>query len=99
MLSKEDLRKLKKAGVKRYHNNLETSRNYFYNICTTHTYDEKIKTIKDAQSVGLEVCSGGIFGLGESEIDRIDMAFEIRGLGIKSIPLNVLDYIKGTKDR
>ncbi|WP_195938479.1 biotin synthase BioB [Romboutsia sp. 1001713B170131_170501_G6] len=97
LLSKEDLRKLKKAGVKRYHNNLETSRNYFDNICTTHTYDEKIKTIKDAQSVGLEVCSGGIFGLGESEIDRIDMAFEIRDLGIKSIPLNALDYIKGTK--
>lgn len=97
LLSKEDLRKLKEAGVKRYHNNLETSRNYFDNICTTHTYDEKIQTIKDAQSVGLEVCSGGIFGLGESEIDRIDMAFEIRDLGIKSIPLNVLDYIKGTK--
>lgn len=97
LLSKEDLRKLKEAGVKRYHNNLETSRNYFDNICTTHTYDEKIKTIKDAQNVGLEVCSGGIFGLGESEIDRIDMAFEIRNLGIKSIPLNVLDYIKGTK--
>lgn len=97
LLSKEDLRKLKEAGVKRYHNNLETSRNYFDNICTTHTYDEKIKTIKDAQSVGLEVCSGGIFGLGESEIDRIDMAFEIRDLGIKSIPLNALDYIKGTK--
>lgn len=97
LLSKEDLRKLKEAGVKRYHNNLETSRNYFDNICTTHTYDEKIKTIKDAQSVGLEVCSGGIFGLGESEIDRIDMAFEIRDLGVKSIPLNALDYIKGTK--
>ena len=97
LLSKEDLRKLKEAGVKRYHNNLETSRNYFDNICTTHTYDEKIQTIKDAQSVGLEVCSGGIFGLGESEIDRIDMAFEIRNLGIKSIPLNALDYIKGTK--
>lgn len=97
LLSKDDLRKLKEAGVKRYHNNLETSRNYFDNICTTHTYDEKIQTIKDAQSVGLEVCSGGIFGLGESEIDRIDMAFEIRNLGIKSIPLNALDYIKGTK--
>ncbi|MCB5942864.1 biotin synthase BioB, partial [bacterium 210820-DFI.6.52] len=81
--------KLKKSGVKRYHNNLETSRRYFEKICTTHTYDEKINTIKDAQRVGLEVCSGGIFGLGESELDRIEMAFELRRLNIKSIPLNV----------
>lgn len=96
LLDKEDFIKLKKSGVERYHNNLETSRKYFEKICTTHTYDEKIKTIKAAQSIGLEVCSGGIFGLGESMIDRIDMAFELRELNIKSIPLNVLNYIEGT---
>lgn len=96
LLGEESLRKLAKAGVKRYHNNLETSRNYFDKICTTHTYDEKIETIKAAQKSGLIVCSGGIMGLGESEEDRIDMAFELRDLNIKSIPLNMLNYIEGT---
>lgn len=96
LLNEEDLISLKKAGVKRYHNNLETSRNYFSKICSTHTYDDKIKTIKEAQNSGLEVCSGGIMGLGESEEDRIDMAFELRNLNIKSIPLNVLNSIEGT---
>lgn len=96
LLDEDDMKKLKIAGVERYHNNLETSRKYFENICTTHTYDEKIKTIKAAQNAGIEVCSGGIFGLGETEEDRIDMAIELRDLGIKSIPLNVLNYIEGT---
>lgn len=96
LLDEEDLINLKEVGVERYHNNLETSRNYFSEICTTHTYDDKIETIKAAQKAGLEVCSGGIMGLGETEEDRIDMAFELRELGIKSIPLNVLNYIEGT---
>ncbi|MDU7905476.1 MAG: biotin synthase BioB, partial [Peptostreptococcaceae bacterium] len=96
LLSENELKKLKKSGVKRYHNNLETSRNFFNKICTTHTYDEKIETIKAAQRAGLEVCSGGILGLGETFIDRIDMAFELRDLNIKSIPINVLNYIEGT---
>ena len=96
LLGEKSLMKLAKAGVKRYHNNLETSRNYFDKICTTHTYDEKIETIKAAQKAGLIVCSGGIMGLGESEEDRIDMAFELRELNIKSIPLNVLNYVEGT---
>lgn len=97
LLDEEDMNKLKEYGVERYHNNLETSRKYFEKICSTHTYDEKIQTIKAAQRVGLAVCSGGIFGLGESEEDRIDMAFELRNLNIKSIPLNILNYINGTK--
>ncbi|MGL5642330.1 MAG: biotin synthase BioB, partial [Paraclostridium sp.] len=96
LLDKDELKQLKLSGVERYHNNLETSRNFFNKICTTHTYEDKIKTIKAAQNVGLEVCSGGIIGLGESEIDRIDMAFELRDLNIKSIPINVLNYIEGT---
>lgn len=96
LLCYEDFIKLKKAGVSRYHNNLETSRNFFHNICTTHSYEEKIETIKAAQKAGLEVCSGGILGLGESMEDRIDMALEIRSLGIKSIPVNILNPIKGT---
>ena len=95
LLSYDDFVKLKEAGVTRYHNNLETSRNFFPNICTTHSYDEKISTIKAAQKAGLEVCSGGILGLGETIEDRIDMALEIRNLGIKSIPVNILNPIKG----
>ncbi|MGN1422618.1 MAG: biotin synthase BioB [Oscillospiraceae bacterium] len=96
LLCYEDFLKLKAAGVTRYHNNLETSRRYFPSICTTHTYDEKLAAIRAAQRAGLEVCSGGIMGLGEAWEDRVDMALELRGLGIRSVPLNVLNPIKGT---
>ena len=96
LLTYEEFKRLKESGVTRYHNNLETSRNYFDKICTTHTYDEKIEAIKNAHKAGLKVCSGGIFGLGESIEDRIDMAFEITSLGVKSIPVNILNPIKGT---
>lgn len=96
LLSYEDLKKLKDCGVTRYHNNLETSRNYFSKICTTHTYDEKIATIKAAMKAGLEVCSGGIIGMGESMEDRIDMAFTLRELKVNSIPVNILNPVKGT---
>lgn len=96
LLSYEQFVKLKAAGVTRYHNNLETSRHFFNTVCTTHTFEEKIKTIKAAQCAGLVVCSGGIMGLGETMEDRIDMALELRGLGIKSIPINILNPIKGT---
>lgn len=97
LLGEEDFKKIKKAGVSRIHCNLETSRNYFPEICTTHTYDEKIETIKAAVRAGLDVCSGGIIGLGESMEDRVDMALTLRRLGIKSIPLNFLTPIKGTE--
>lgn len=96
LLSKEQMMKLKQAGVSRYHNNLETSRSFFPQICTTHTYDEKIETIKNAQAAGLEVCSGGIIGMGESPEDRVDMLLEIRALGVTCIPLNVLNPVQGT---
>ena len=87
---------MKAAGVTRYHNNLETSRRNFPNICTTHTYDDKIQTIKWAMEAGLEVCSGGIMGLGETWEDRIDMYMDIASLGIKSVPVNFLTPIPGT---
>lgn len=96
LLGEEALLKLKEAGVLRYHNNLETSRSFFPKICGTHTYDEKVETIKAAKSVGLEVCSGGILGLGESALDRIDLAFELKELDVDSIPLNMLNPIPGT---
>lgn len=96
LLSYEQFKRLKDAGLKRVHNNLETSRNNFKNVCTTHTYDDKIESIKNAQKAGLEVCSGGIMGLGETMEDRIDMVLDIRSLGVRSIPVNMLNAIKGT---
>lgn len=96
LLSKEDFNRLKEAGVSRYHANIETSRKHFPNICTTHTYDDKIEVIKRADEAGLSVCSGGIIGMGESWEDRIDMAFDLYDLNICSIPLNVLQPIPGT---
>ena len=96
ILTAEQLQRLQAAGVNRYHHNLETSRRFFPHICTTHTFDDRIKTIKLAQAAGLEVCSGGIIGMGETWQDRIDLAFELAALNIKSIPINVLNPIKGT---
>ena len=96
LLTFEQLKKLKTSGVSRYHNNLETSRRYFPEVCTTHSYEDKIRTIKDAVKAGLDVCSGGIMGLGESVEDRIDMAMDLRDLGIRSVPINLLTPIKGT---
>ncbi len=96
LLKGEALKQLKEAGVSRVHNNLESSRSYFKEVCTTHSYDEKIETIKAAKAAGLNVCSGGIMGLGETMEDRIDMVMEIRDLGIRSIPVNMLNPIPGT---
>ncbi|XCP85637.1 biotin synthase BioB [Roseburia hominis] len=96
LLTEDELIRLKEAGVTRYHANLETSRRNFPNICTTHTYDDKIACIRAAKRAGLEVCSGGILGLGETMQDRIDMAFDLADLKVDSIPLNVLVAIPGT---
>lgn len=96
LLTREHFVALKKAGVTRIHNNLETSERYFANVCTTHSFQDKVQAIKNAQSAGLEVCSGGIFGLGESVEDRIDMALALRVLAVDSIPLNMLNPIPGT---
>ena len=87
---------LKEAGVTRFHANLETSRRYFPHICTTHTYQDKVDNIRRAQAAGLDVCSGGILGMGETWEDRIDMALDLAALGIGSIPLNILRPIPGT---
>ena len=96
LLNEQQFRKLKEAGVTRVHNNLETSRRNFQNICTTHKFDDKIQAIRAAQAAGLAVCSGGIMGLGETAEDRIDMALTLRELGVLSIPVNMLNPIPGT---
>lgn len=96
LLNKEQFVKLKEAGVSRVHNNLETSEEFFSSICTTHKYEDKINSIMAAREAGLDVCSGGIFGLGETKFDRISMAFKAKELGVKSIPMNMLNPIPGT---
>lgn len=96
LLTDENFKKLKDAGLERVHNNLETSKNFFSSVCTTHTFDDKINALKVALQSGLSVCSGGIIGLGESMQDRIDLAFSLKELGIKSVPLNILSPVKGT---
>ena len=87
---------MKEAGVERCHANLETSRRYFPQMCTTHTYEDKVTNIQRARAAGLEVCSGGILGMGESWEDRLDLAVSLAELEISSIPLNLLRPIPGT---
>lgn len=96
IISYEKLLKLKEVGIVKFHHNLETSREYFPKICSTHTYEDRINTIKNAKKAGLDVCSGGIIGMGETMIDRINMALELQHLNIKSIPVNILTPLKGT---
>lgn len=96
LLDEEAFRKIKEAGASRVHCNLESSARYFPQVCTTHTYEEKIETLKAARRAGLSVCSGGILGLGETMEDRIDMVLAARELGVKSIPVNLLNPIPGT---
>lgn len=96
ILPRERLRRLRSVGVTSYHHNIETSERFFPEICTTHTYEDRIRTIKIAQEEGLCVCSGGIIGMGETWDDRIDMACAIADLGITSIPINSLMAIPGT---
>ena len=95
-LNEEQLHRLHEAGVTSYHHNIETSRRNFPNICTTHTYNQKIETLKKVKAEGMCACSGGIIGMGETWEDRLDMAISLAELGIDSIPINALMPIKGT---
>lgn len=96
LLTQENFEELKASGLRRYHHNLEVSKNYYPNMCSTHSYEERLETINNAKKAGLELCVGGIFGLGESTQDRIDLLYEIKGCGPDSVPLNFLVPIKGT---
>ena len=96
ILTPDHVKALKSAGITRYHHNLETSKSFFDQICTTHTYDERVETIKNVKAEGLEVCSGGIIGLGESWAQRLELAFALKELDVGSVPINVLNPVKGT---
>ncbi len=92
----EAARELAEVGVSRYNHNLQTSRSHFNNIITSHTYEERLQTVRTVKEAGMEACCGGIIGMGESWEQRVEFAFELRELGIESIPLNFLDAIPGT---
>lgn len=96
LLKKEELAYLRDFGLTRYHCNLETSERYFPKICTTHTFRDKLQTLEAAKSVGLSICSGGIFGIGETWEDRLYLALTLKNLEVDSIPVNFLIPIKGT---
>ena len=95
-ISDESFYKLKEAGIKKMHHNLETSANFYPNICSTHTYQERIDTLKRAKNFGFQICSGGLFGIGESLKDRVDLAFTLKEIDSDSVPMNFFMPIKGT---
>ena len=96
ILTPEQANKLKEVGVTRYHANIETAPSHFPDICSTHSYEDKMSTIQAAKDAGIRVCSGGILGLNETPEQRVEMAFELKRLDIDSIPLNLLNQIEGT---
>ncbi len=96
ILSRSQLAMLREAGLKRYHHNLETASSYFRAICSTHRFEERVQTVRNAQETGLEICAGGIVGLGETWEQRMELAFALRDLGVDSVPLNFLHPIPGT---
>jgi len=88
--------RLKQAGVECYNHNLESSERFFPQVCTTHTYQERVQTIRHLKQSGIKICSGGIIGMGETREDRCDLAFALRDLGVHVVPLNILNPIAGT---
>jgi biotin synthase len=96
LLREQDLARLKDAGLFHYHHNLESARSFFPNVCRTHTYEEQIETIRAARRLGFKLCTGGILGMGESLDQRVELAEEIRALGVDCVPLNFLNPRPGT---
>ncbi len=96
LISYEQASALKKIGVTRFHSNIETAPSYFPSICTTHTFADKLEVLANVKKAGIPICSGGILGLGETPEQRVEMAFTLKELGVRSVPLNILNPIPGT---
>ena len=96
LMPMEHLKELKEAGLDRCHHNLETAKSHFDKIVSTHTYEDEVNAVQNAKAAGLQVCVGGIFGMGESFTQRAELAFSIRDLGTQSFPINFLKPIEGT---
>ena len=96
LLAESQLARLKESGVERYHCNMETSERMWGKLCTTHSQNDKRRTIESARKVGMAICSGGIIGMGETPEDRVDFAIMLREMGVDSVPMNILNPIKGT---
>lgn len=97
IIDQETAVRLKAAGAVTYHHNLETARSFFPSICTTHDYEEDIQTIRNARQAGMKVCCGGIFGMGETMAQRVELALTLRELEVDSVPINFLNPIPGTR--
>lgn len=96
LLTREEAEQLRAAGVDRFNHNLETSSRYYPEVCQTHTWEDRVATIRHVKAVGMEACCGGILGMGETEDDRVGLAFALRELEVESIPVNFLDPRPGT---
>lgn len=96
LLSEEQVKQIKEAGVERYNHNINTSEHYHNHICTTHNFEDRVNTVKMVKKYGMEACCGVIIGMGESREDRIDMALSLKQLNPKTVPINFLNPIKGT---
>ena len=97
IIDEETAGKLKQAGMDTYHHNLETAESFFPSICSTHDYQDDVNTVRAVKKAGVKVCSGGIFGLGESAAQRVEMAFTLKDLDVDSVPMNFLNPIEGTR--
>lgn len=96
LLDEEQAASLAEVGVQRYNHNLNTSREHYGHICSTHRYDDRLGTVEAVRASGMSPCSGAIFGMGETEAARVDIAFELKRIGADSIPCNFLNPIEGT---
>ena len=96
-LTEKQAKMLKDAGLDRINHNLNSSRAYYHNICTTHTFEQRVANIRMLQGLGFEICSGGIIGMGESKEDVVDMLLELREIQPEALPINFLLPIKGTR--
>lgn len=96
LMGLEHLKELKAAGLDRCHHNLETAASHFKNIVTTHTYEDEVRAVENAKEAGLKVCVGGVFGMGETYAQRVELAFDVKSLGVQSFPINFLKPIEGT---